>query len=262
MSETFNIRICLSDHVPSIVPLDELEAGASRILQIRVTDSGHDSEALITNDPDIARASDVPVLFTGTTIPDSKDERTFPAFPMRFRPDLSEPIQSFRAGNLGRAGLVRMHIWKDKSTGVAFHEKAGAIDLCMEIFGGDSPDSVFWPQSSDGTYGRINQAVHLGFPCGGMAIIDFGEIEKMGDGYDSFTLIGSHGAAYADDHRNRNLVFSNGTVKAAAPDYFHVGTIGLIHDFVERVRENHSPQELQKRLSNISEILEMAGGVQ
>ena len=52
--------------------------------------------------------------------------------------------------------------------------------------------------------------VHLGFKCGGMALIDFTNSLPDGDNYESLCLIGSKGVAYADDHRNRNLFFNGG----------------------------------------------------
>ena len=40
-----------------------------------------------------------------------------------------------------------------------------------------------------------------------MAVLDFSATLPLGPGYESVTLIGSRGAAYADDHHNSHLLY-------------------------------------------------------
>ena len=56
--------------------------------------------------------------------------------------------------------------------------------------------------------------VHLGFEGGGMALIDVAHSLPPGDGYRSLALIGSLGAAHADDHHNAQLLYGGGPAQA------------------------------------------------
>src|SRR5206468_777892 len=90
------------------------------------------------------------------------------------------------------------------------------LDLAKWIFGG-APTEIF-------VLGRIGQndtlrgadyvQVHLGFPRGGMALVCVARSLPAGDAYDSLSLIGSTGAAYADDHYQSHLLY-RGSAPAA-----------------------------------------------
>ena len=60
--------------------------------------------------------------------------------------------------------------------------------------------------------------VHFGFPSGAMALLDFSATHPEGKGYNSLSLIGSSGAAYADDHNNTHLLFNGGNPEALISD--------------------------------------------
>ena len=94
-------------------------------------------------------------------------------------------------------------------TGLAAADRCSALsvpylDLANWLFG-TPPDRVYARAAEPGYL-----QVHLGFSGGGMALIDVSDDLPPGDGYRSVTVIGSDGAGYADDHRNRNLVFGGG----------------------------------------------------
>ncbi|MEC8690236.1 MAG: hypothetical protein VX016_01635, partial [Verrucomicrobiota bacterium] len=78
--------------------------------------------------------------------------------------------------------------------------------------------------------------VHLGFKCGGMALIDFTNSLPDGDNYESLCLIGAKGAAYADDHRNRNLFFNGGAPEAKCPDTKLGFMKPMLIDFVNKIK--------------------------
>ena len=68
-----------------------------------------------------------------------------------------------------------------------------------------------------------------------MAMIDFSSSLPAGEGYRSLSLIGSRGAAYADDQRDRNLLFRGDAPRATAPDSDFSALQPMIEDFVSAV---------------------------
>ena len=78
--------------------------------------------------------------------------------------------------------------------------------------------------------------VHLGFAHGGMALIGVANTLPPGDGYRSLTLIGSSGAAYADDHHQTQLLYRGGLPSAARTSESHVAETSLLRDFLNEVR--------------------------
>lgn len=97
--------------------------------------------------------------------------------------------------------------------------------------------------------------IHLGFPGGAMAMLDFTGALPEGDGYRSLCLIGSRGAAYADDHRDRNLLFDGGAPAASAPESDSAFVVPMLEDFVTAVREGRSAIAAQQEYRNAAELL-------
>ncbi|MDQ3702494.1 MAG: hypothetical protein M3442_16465 [Chloroflexota bacterium] len=83
----------------------------------------------------------------------------------------------------------------------------------------------------DRTSGHAMQ-VHLGFPGGGMALIDYAGTLPPGDGYQALSVIGSTGAAYADDHQNMQLVYSGGCPRAVGVGEGGKELLALVQAFV------------------------------
>ena len=105
-----------------------------------------------------------------------------------------------------------MHLWNQKGTD-GLQEMVHAIDLALWCFG-DIPEHIHGTASiEDGVKCLL---VHLGFKCGGMALIDFTNSLPDCDNYESLANR-SEEVAYADDHRNRNL-FLMETPEAKCPD--------------------------------------------
>lgn len=156
--------------------------------------------------------------------------------------------QQISSGKLGDVGLMRIHRWDPAITGQAIIRSQLPVPLINDLelatwMFGRLPATVYaieqLPSESPNTFespmGRLVQ-VHLGFPGGGMALINYSNRLPSGDGYQSLSVIGSSGAAYADDHQNRQLVFSGGPPQAVRS---HEGTVltRVLQEFIDDLRE-------------------------
>ena len=135
------------------------------------------------------------------------------AQPSRFSSYAESIAESSRGEHLGNTGLIRIHRWM--RTGTAGLQKqlwqacVEEIDLTCWL-AESSPRHVFACQAKpDASSGTASFVIHLGFESG-MAVIDCST--NLGTPYYSVSLIGSQGAAYADDHHNTNLVFGEKTL--------------------------------------------------
>lgn len=149
--------------------------------------------------------------------------------------------QQLDAGKLGDVGLVRLHRWAPVSTDSSLpllglpaplvHD----LDLVSWLIG-KTPDLVYATEQManerDDSPGRFVQ-VHLGFPGGGMALIDYSDRLPPGDGYQSLSVIGSAGAAYADDHQNTQLLYRGGRPQAIRADERVKQLATLLQAFVD-----------------------------
>ena len=144
--------------------------------------------------------------------------RLMPAHGDRFRADSRAVRASLDQGELGRPGLLRIHDWSPagEENGNASPRALAALDLALWMFDG-LPTHVFAAVQPRGA-ASLSEAeylqVHLGFEGGGMALIDVTRALPAGDGYRSLALIGSLGAAHADDHHNAQLLYGGGRAQA------------------------------------------------
>jgi predicted dehydrogenase len=83
--------------------------------------------------------------------------------------------------------------------------------------------------------------LHLGFAGGGMAVIDYAETLPPGDGYFSLSLIGSTGAAYADDHHNMQLLYGGGHPSALHTGEADLSALAQLQEFLNAVEQNREP---------------------
>jgi myo-inositol 2-dehydrogenase/D-chiro-inositol 1-dehydrogenase len=159
----------------------------------------------------------------------------------RFLPSVQAVKASLDSGKLGEPGLLRLHRWEAPPPG-----KAPARPLTREIdlacwFFGDGPSTIFaTSRPSTGTEWPDYVHLHLGFPNGGMALIDHAQMLPAGGGYFSLSLIGSAGAAYADDHHNRQLLFKGGHPSAVLTEE-GAGLLAMLQEFIDAVQENRPP---------------------
>ncbi len=174
--------------------------------------------------------------------------------------------QQIASGKLGEVGLMRIHRWEPFWAVSVRHRKSlpepllGDLELALWLFG-KSPDVVYAiEQAADeqaAEFGGLVQ-VHLGFPGGGMALITYSNRLPAGDGYQSLSVIGSRGAAYADDHQDRQLVFAGGSPLAVRVGEGFTLT-PLLQEFVDALREQ---QDLSVNLSAWTRVWDVADAVQ
>lgn len=137
--------------------------------------------------------------------------------PDRYLPSRQQ-IRRQVGNTLGEPGLIRSHRWLPSTNEGEFSEwLVRDLDSILWL-AGRYPDRVFALESKqDGSPGRYLQ-VHLGFPGGGMALLDLTNRLPAGDGYASLSVIASSGAAYADDHHNMQLLYRGDRPQALQTD--------------------------------------------
>lgn len=162
--------------------------------------------------------------------------------PDRYLPS-RQLVRKQLSGPLGDVGLVRSHRWE----GSAAAEVAGVpepllrdIDVALWL-AGSRPDRVFAVEQK-AERGRYVQ-VHLGFPAGGMALLDFDSGLPAGADYHSLSVIAQSGAAYADDHQNAQLLFRGGSAQAVRTDERTGQLAAIAQEFVNALKENRGLSE-------------------
>jgi predicted dehydrogenase len=166
--------------------------------------------------------------------------------PERYLPS-RQFIRQQLAGPLGEVGLIRLHCWEAASTEPP-PEPLGlpvalirALDVTLWL-SGRRPDRVFAlerPAEPGPGAGRFLQ-VHLGFPGGGMALLDFCNRLPPGEGYQSLSVIAFSGAAQADDHQNMQLAYRGGRPQAIRTEEGETALVGLIQEFVTALGEDRT----------------------
>jgi len=220
----------------------DYRAAASRIDDARVVEE--DADALITDEAGLIPEG-VPTLLLGDT-----DANAFPALPWRFTPQAQSIRASLDDGQLGTPGLLRLHHWHPGA--ITMDTQIAAIDLALWLF-----DAT--PNATHNATSAGNRLFHLGFPDGGMAMIDFSRIPAEGEGYHSLSLIGSRGAAYADDHRDRNLIFTGGAANAELPGCKNAFIQPMLEDFLASVIAGKTPENANNDYLAAQKIVEEAG---
>lgn len=71
-----------------------------------------------------------------------------------------------------------------------------------------------------------------------MALIDYTNRLPPGDDYVSLNVIGSHGAAYADDHHNMQLVYRGGHPQSLRVDETSDQWTTMVQEFVDGMQVN------------------------
>jgi predicted dehydrogenase len=161
--------------------------------------------------------------------------------PDRLLPSRQLIRQQLDSDKLGEVGLIRVHRWEPGGSRTLAHGLPTSLwrdlDLVLWLVG-QPPTQVFSLGSLvDGSIGLNGDTVqvHLGFPSGAMALIDYSNQLPDGDGYQSLTVIGSAGAAYADDHQNRQLVFRGGHAQTVRGEEFDASNEARLREFDDRL---------------------------
>lgn len=168
--------------------------------------------------------------------------------PDRYLPS-RQLIKQMLPDKLGDSGLIRMHRWSPSSASPLVG-LACDVDTVLWLVG-DLPNSVYALERDDGRF----RQVHLGFPGGGMALIDVDGRSPEGEGYQSLSVIGSSGAAYADDHQNMQLLYRGGHPQAVKTEEGTKQTVGMLQAFVEAIRSGRDSSENGAAWSNGDAVL-------
>lgn len=159
--------------------------------------------------------------------------------PDRYLPS-RQLIRKQLGGPLGNAGLVRSHRWEPPArvpidvTGLP-EPLIRDLDVALWL-AGRMPDRIFAVEQKRDGAGRYLQ-VHLGFPHGGMALLDYASTLPPGDGYSSLSVIAATGAAYADDHQNAQLLYRGGHPQAVPTEERAGQFAALAQEFVNALRD-------------------------
>ena len=145
--------------------------------------------------------------------------------PERFLPSRQLIRQQLDSGKLGEPGLVRIHRWESGAVETLATPLACELDVALWLMG--SAPTLVYALSTGGLL-----QIHLGFPGGGMALLDYVDSLPPGDGYQSLSVIASTGAAYADDHQNVQLVYGGGHASAIRAGEGQRALIALVQHFV------------------------------
>ena len=185
--------------------------------------------------------------------------------PYRFSPSVQTIKKSVASGQLGDPGLVRIHSWKasarhedeqEDTERLLLSRIANEIDLTCWLFGG-RPELVYAVERNRSRPVEYVQ-VHLGFTGGAMALIDYSETLPQGDGYFSLSLIGSTGAAYADDHRNMQLLYDGGHPSALNLGEGDTLFLSQLQEFINAVQEQREPLVAGADALRVIEVVETA----
>ncbi len=166
----------------------------------------------------------------------------------RYRPDVAAVRASMDAGQMGQPGLLRSHRWQPpptggpttwrldpgRSGGIFIHELTREIDVAAWLFDGP-PETVFAVARGQDSDQPDAAVVHLGFPNGGMAVLDVTTALPRGEGYWSLGIIGADGAIYADDQHNMQLLYAGGSPAARLTSTGDATVLSQLQAFVAAV---------------------------
>jgi len=158
-----------------------------------------------------------------------------PGYEWRFVPAIATVQESLASGQLGEPGLLRIHRWRDASGADVLRALLiSDLDIATWMFGKE-PDSIYIARRPD--YLQL----HLGFDGGGMAVIDHATARPAGTDYDSLTIVGSTGAAYADDHHNMNLLLADDRPSPIRVSQGNNALIAMVREFFAAISESREP---------------------
>ncbi|MCA9094188.1 MAG: Gfo/Idh/MocA family oxidoreductase [Planctomycetaceae bacterium] len=157
---------------------------------------------------------------------------------LRYDPGVMSVKSALDTARLGRPALLRTHAWlSPDQVGDSRRQLFQQLDLAAWIYQ-TLPTEVY--ALRHGERSDLRQ-VHLGFPESSMAIITLSESLPPGDRYHSYTLIGTTGAAYADDHRQMQLLFQGGSPKAKRTGMGILREVEELREFLAAIDEKRLP---------------------
>ena len=194
--------------------------------------------------PPLAPSSEIVERISGACR--AADVRMMTGLSDRFIPGIQAVKNSVDSGSLGEPGLLRIHRWEAgdaKPSGLLPQHLIPDIDLATWIFG-CLPTLIY--AVSRGAAGSAPAVtdylqLHLGFPGGGMALIDVSTSMPDGDGYYLLSMIGSTGAAYADDHHNMQLLYGGGRPSALKTGQGCSHLTAQLQEFASAIADGREP---------------------
>jgi len=188
--------------------------------------------------------------------------------PLRVRPSRRLIRQQIENGKFGDVGLVRIgrsvppqsNVGERRPSARITDAMIGDLDLALWLIG-RAPDSLFAirrPVEIAGCPDAECLHVHLGFPHGSMALITQTPALPGGDASESLSVIAFSGAAYADDHQNRQLLLSGGPASAPLADEGDALAF-LLDDFAGRVQSSIESTDSRghwRRLATIADAVD------
>lgn len=157
---------------------------------------------------------------------------------LRYDPSIQAVKTALDGERLGRPALLRTHAWlSPDQVADSRRQLFQQLDLPLWIYQ-TLPTEVYalgHPERSD-----LRQ-VHLGFPESAMAVITLSESLPPGDRYFSCTLIGTTGAAYADDHRQMQLLYRGNSPRAERTETGFLREVDELREFVSAINERRPP---------------------
>lgn len=241
-------------HVGDLESLLESDAGDVQAVIVNTPNDSHADIALAA----IAAGRHVLVEKPLALSADAADEvrrradkagvRLMVAHTLRFMPANVQVHRALAAGELGKPGMLRSHRWlrrfpgpphgwkhdPARSGGLCVHEAVHEIDQALWLIG-ERPTHLHAQVAPD-----LLQ-IHLGFESGAMALCGVATGLPLGSGYYSLALIGSLGAAYADDHHNVQLVFRGERPQAVVSDQRASGVRAQLDEFARAIKEGREP---------------------
>ncbi|MGB0599455.1 MAG: hypothetical protein ACPGLY_22450 [Rubripirellula sp.] len=215
------------------------------------------ADGLITDDPVLLKQSDGRDQFALLLSPFQVDvgrlgdlaasEKVVPAMQARSQPRVRQIKSEIDAGNLGQPGLLRSHDW-DRSYALDDQRLAAHLDVAAWYF--DQLPSVVYAVSR-----RDYVQMHLGFEGDGMAILDVDAGDSLGGSYQSLHLIGSRGAAYADDHENVQLAIDARGIEAVPTPQGDAAWVNMLRAFYEVILSGDSQQAEWRHVMDINRLV-------
>jgi predicted dehydrogenase len=164
-------------------------------------------------------------------------------------------IRDQLGSKLGATGMVRLHRWVADSSTTMDLPRALLADLDLALWlTGESPVSTFALENKNHGYLQV----HLGFPSGGMALIDHAGRLPAGDEYRALSVIASSGAAYVDDAQNQQLLYRGGHAQAVRTEETMRQRAVLLQEFIDAL---HEKCDLSANRSAWHEVYQVADAV-
>jgi len=176
---------------------------------------------------------------------------------VRFRPSIAAVKLALDSRKLGDPALLRVHSWEPHRAAtsgkspaptelfgdIIWTRAAQHLDLAQWIFRGPPTEIFVLGRNgpAEGSRGPEYVQIHLGFPHGGMALISLAESLPDGESYDSLSLVGSTGAAYADDHYQTHLLYRGGTPAALKTGEGIMAITAELREFIDAITSNRAP---------------------